>query len=156
MTEPRILIIAYGNPLRSDDGLAWRVAEKLSEQYLTRDVEIITCHQLTPELALPASQASLVLFIDAANAGIPGEIATQPIEARQSSSIFTHEFSPSTILNVAQELYGRCPNAFAISLCGECFDHGETLSQKVKESLPRLLTHVKGLIQSANTALLPL
>jgi hydrogenase maturation protease len=155
MPAPKILIIAYGNPLRSDDGLAWRVAEDLSEQYLTSDVEISTCHQLTPELALPASQASLVLFIDAARAGIPGEIATQPIEAWQSSSIFTHEFSPSTILNVAQELYGRCPRAFAISLCGECFDHGEVLSPKVEESLPRLVAHVKGLIQE-NTSLLPL
>jgi hydrogenase maturation protease len=155
MPAPKVLIIAYGNPLRSDDGLAWRVAEKLSEQYLTSDVESIMCHQLTPELALPASQASLVLFIDAARAGIPGEIATQPIEARQSSSIFTHEFSPSTILNVAQELYGRCPKAFAISMCGECFDHGEVLSPKVVESLPRLVAQVKGLIQ-ANTSLLPL
>jgi hydrogenase maturation protease len=156
MPAPKILVIAYGNPLRCDDGLAWRVAEKLSEQNLPSGVEIITCHQLTPELALPASQASTVLFIDAARAGIPGEIATQPIKPRQLPSIFTHEFSPSTILNVAQGLYGRCPEAFAVSLCGECFDHGETLSQKVKESLPGLLTHVKGLIQAASASLLPL
>jgi hydrogenase maturation protease len=155
MTEPRILIIAYGNPLRCDDGLAWRIAEKLSEQNLTSDVEIVMCHQLTPELALPASQVSTVLFIDAARAGIPGEITTQPIKPRQSSCIFTHECSPSTILSVAQGLYGRCPKAFAISLCGECFDHGEVLSPKVEESLPRLVAHVMGLIQ-ANTSLLPL
>jgi len=156
MTEPRILIIAYGNPLRCDDGLAWRIAEKLSEQNLTSDVEIVMCHQLTPELALPASQASLVLFIDAARAGIPGEIASVLVEPQRASSVFTHEFSPSTILNLAQGLYARCPEAFAISLCGECFDHGETLSQKVKESLPRLLTHVRGLIQAATPSLLPL
>jgi hydrogenase maturation protease len=155
MPAPKILVIAYGNPLRCDDGLAWRVAEKLSEQNLPSGVEIITCHQLTPELALPASQASTVLFIDAARGGIPGEIATQPIKLRQSPSIFTHEFSPSTILSVAQELYGLCPEAFAISLCGECFDHGEVLSQKVEERLPRLVAQVKGLIQ-ANTSLLPL
>jgi hydrogenase maturation protease len=155
MPAPKVLIIAYGNPLRSDDGLAWRVAEKLSEQYLTSDLEIITCHQLTPELALPASQASLVLFIDAARAGIPGEIASVLVEPQRASSVFTHEFSPSTILNVAQDLHGRCPKAFAISLCGDCFDHGEVLSPKVEGSLPRLVAQVKGLIQ-ANTSLLPL
>jgi|SRR5450631_281590 hydrogenase maturation protease len=155
MPEPRILIIAYGNPLRCDDGLAWRAAEKLSKLNFHGDLEIITRHQLTPELALPVSQANTVIFIDAAQGADPGEITSGPVKPQRSSSALTHDFSPSTILSVAQGLYGRCPEAFAISLCGECFDHGEVLSPKVEESLPRLVAHVTGLVQ-ANTSLLPL
>jgi hydrogenase maturation protease len=140
-----ILIIAYGNRLRCDDGLAWHVAEKLAQLNLSSEVEIIARHQLTPELALPVSQAATVLFIDAARAGVPGEITSGPLEPQQLSSVFTHEFSPGAILSVAQELYGRRAEAFAISLCGECFDHGETLSEKVEESLPRAVALVSEL-----------
>jgi hydrogenase maturation protease len=133
-----ILVIAYGNPLRCDDGLAWHAAEKLSQLNLPH-VEIITQHQLTPELAVLLSQAKTVFFIDAAQAGIPGELAWGPIEQQSSSSTFTHESSPAAILGLAQELYGRCAQAFTISVCGECFEHGETLSAKVEESLPHVV-----------------
>lgn len=150
MPAPRILIIAYGNPLRCDDGLAWRVAEKLSELNLPSDVEVITRHQLTPELALPISEALTVLFIDAARAGAPGGIASMSLQPQRAASIFTHEFSPSTILNAALELYGRCPEAVGISLCGECFDHGEVLSAKVEASLSRVVAAVSEFIFKAS------
>jgi len=43
------LIIGIGNPLRSDDGVGWVVAEQL-----TRDSDassdVLTVYQLTPEL----------------------------------------------------------------------------------------------------------
>ena len=139
---PGTLIIAYGNPLRCDDGLAWHVAKKLAELSFSSDVEIITRHQLTPELALPVSQAAIVLFIDASRTGIPGELASGPLNPQPLSSVFTHELSPGTILSLAQELYGRSAEAFTISVCGECFDHGETLSAKVEESLPRVVALV--------------
>lgn len=135
----RILIIAYGNPLRCDDGLAWHAAEKLSLRKLSGDVELVTRHQLAPELALLASRAANVLFIDAAHAGVPGELRWAPVEAQQQASPFTHDFSPAAILGLAQELYGGRPRAFALSLVGECFDHGETLSSEVRESLPKLV-----------------
>lgn len=136
---PGILVIAYGNPLRCDDGLAWRVAEELAKLNLPSDVEIFTRHQLTPELALPVSQATTVLFIDAARTGVPADLAWRPLKPQPSSSLFTHECSPAAILGLAQELYGRCAEAFTISLTGECFDHGETLSKRVEENLPRVL-----------------
>ena len=159
MQTARILIIAYGNPLRGDDGLAWHAAQKLSEQGLPEDAELITRHLLTPELALPVSEAATVLFIDATRAGVPGELTSAPVKPqRQASSVFTHEFSATTILGMAQELYGKCPAAFSISLCGECFEHGETLSARVEEGLPRLVALVSEFIHSANpsqTARLP-
>jgi len=139
---PGILVIAYGNPLRCDDGLAWHVAERLAELNLSSDVEVITCHQLTPEMALPVSRAATVLFIDAACVGTPGEITSERSEPQASSCAFTHTMSPGAILNMAQELYGSSGEGFTISLCGECFDHGDQLSPKVKASLPRVVALV--------------
>lgn len=145
----RILVIAYGNPLRCDDRLAWCAAEGLSRLDLPGDVEIITRHQLTPELAFDVSQASTVLFIDAARTGVPGELVLAPLKPQRRASVFTHEFSPEAILGVAQDLYGSCPEAMTISLCGECFDHGETLSPRVKENLPGLVAFARDLINKA-------
>jgi hydrogenase maturation protease len=134
----RILVIAYGNPLRCDDGLAWRAAEDLSQSDLPGDIEVIACQQLTPELALAASHASTVLFIDATLTGVPGELVCAPLRPQRQSNAFSHDFSPEAILTLTQELYGTCPEAFTISLCGESFDHGEVLSPNVIKSLPRV------------------
>jgi hydrogenase maturation protease len=139
MATPRVLVIAYGNPLRSDDGLAWQAADELSHLELPEAVEIVTRHQLTPELAQIVSEVSYVLFLDAARPGVPGEVVSTQIRPQKQSSLFTHEFSPAGILGTAKELYGRCPDALVLSLVGECFDHGEGLSAKVKANLPRFV-----------------
>ncbi len=152
-----ILIIGIGNPLRCDDGVAWRVNAELSRQSLPEGVEIVTQHQLTPELAFPASNAGTVLFLDAAQDGIAGELRCEPVTAQRTSGIFSHEFSPGTILSLAQELYGKCPRAFVVSLSGECFDHGETLSHCVEQNLPRVVSFMMQLVTNCvpNTNMVP-
>jgi hypothetical protein len=64
----RVLVIACGNPLRSDDGVAWLAAEQL-RQTLQPPAKVICVHQLTPELAEEASRAEIVFFIDATRIG---------------------------------------------------------------------------------------
>src|SRR5690242_21899872 len=68
-----VLIICYGNPLRCDDGLAWHAAEQLNPLFSPARVQIITCHQLTPELCETLHQVNTVFFIDAGSDGTPGE-----------------------------------------------------------------------------------
>lgn len=51
----RVLVLGYGNPLRSDDGLGWRVAVELFRANASVDVLVLPCHQLTPDLAETAS-----------------------------------------------------------------------------------------------------
>lgn len=46
-----MLIIAYGNLLRGDDGLASRAADELAQKVEPSKVEILQRHQLAPELA---------------------------------------------------------------------------------------------------------
>ena len=138
----RVLILGYGNPLRSDDGLGWRAAEELSRNVSSPDVEVLIRYQLTPELADTVSQAEAVFFLDARHDGEPGELTFQPVTPEASPASFFHQLSPATVLALCRELYGRCPPAFLVSLCGECFDHGERLSPRVAASLPHLTTLV--------------
>lgn len=140
----QILIVGYGNPLRRDDGVGWRAVEALSLNLPFPEIEIIVRHQLAPELADNLRYADLVIFIDAAQGGQPGELTCEPLTLQQGT-IRSHQLSPAHLLALAQQLYGATPRAFAVSLCGECFDHGATLSASVEAGLPKLIALVESL-----------
>src|SRR5262249_2677626 len=130
-TSMSILILAYGNPLCSDDGIGWRAAEELSRTLSSPAVDILTCQQLTPDLAAAVSLADAVFFVDASREGQPGEISCVPISAAMTIESFTHHGSPGAVLAMAQRLYGSSPRAFMISLTGERFEFGDHLSPKI-------------------------
>jgi hydrogenase maturation protease len=137
----RVLIIGFGNPLRSDDGVGWRVAEELKHKLSGRGVEVITRHQLTPELADAVSRSAVVFFVDA-QYGVPGTVTCSRVRPQAPTDAFSHQLSPASVLGLAQELYGQAPHAFTFSICGECFDVGEALSPQVTENIPDLVARV--------------
>ena len=141
---PRILIVGYGNPLRCDDGLGWRAAEELARTMPSPHVEVIIRHQLAPELADNLRRVDAVFFIDATRGDQPGEVNCKPVLA-QPWIPYGHECSPAAVLALAQQLYGATPQAFAVTLCGECFDHGDAISAPVEAGLPKLTALVKDL-----------
>ena len=65
-----VLVIGYGNALRTDDGIGWHVAERLADDARLDGVMVIQRHQLTPELALDISRADLVVLIDASQSAV--------------------------------------------------------------------------------------
>lgn len=83
---PRALVIGYGNPLRSDDGIGWRVAEELRGRVDASRIEVIECRQLTPEMAEQIRTAGLVVFVDAAAEGAPGEWRHHRLRAEDSGT----------------------------------------------------------------------
>jgi hydrogenase maturation protease len=140
----RVLIIGFGNPLRSDDGVGWRAAEELERKLSGRGVEVITSHQLTPELAEAVSQSTVIFFLDA-RCGVPGTVTCSPVRPQAPIEAFSHQLSPGAVLGLAQELYGQAPVAFTFSIFGECFDPGEGLSPQVTKNLPDLVARVAAL-----------
>ena len=142
----RVLIIAYGNPLRSDDGVAWQAAEELKRKLPSSQAEIICAHQLTPELAEPISRSDAVIFLDASRNGELGRVTCEPVSSRSADQHFWHHLTPDSLLALGARLFGATPRAFSVSLCGGSFDHGETLSPAVINSLPRLVERVCELV----------
>ena len=143
----RLLIVAYGNPLRSDDGVAWRAAEALQEVFSPNEVEILTMHQLGPEVAESISRSQCVIFVDAAaGPGRPGEIEIKELSSTNSegadSSAFCHAVSPGNVLALAAQLYQARPKAFSVTIVGGNFQHGESLSPAVEAALPSLLARI--------------
>lgn len=141
-----MLVIGYGNSLRGDDGVGVAAAERLHETLQTRQVRVLTCQQLTPELANEISKTDRVIIIDAAKGEIPGQITISKIKPNNGSAIFTHELQPSTLLACAQELYGKHPPAFLVSVTGYSFDFSDELSDRLKEVMPEVLARVRELI----------
>jgi hydrogenase maturation protease len=146
----KALIIGYGNPLRGDDGLGWHVAHALEREGYGEDVEIIACHQLTPELAEPVSQAELVVFVDARWDGTPGSCADQTVVPRSAEAgSFSHACDPAALLGWGKDLYGGCPQAVMLSVTGESFAHGEGLSPRVLAALPVLRGQIRRIVAHA-------
>ncbi len=141
----RVLIVAYGNPLRSDDGVGWIVADELHPRLASPLVEVMRLQQLLPEVAESVSRAETVIFVDASRDGEPGEIRCQPVAAPPTKVQFSHQLSPAEVLGLACQLYGATPQAFCVTLAGESFEHGEGVSGKVAAHLPLLAAEVEQL-----------
>ena len=141
-----VLIIGYGNSLRSDDGLGWHMAQELLRIVDSARVEIISCGQLTPDLAQPISRAGTVLFIDAARDGCLGELRCERVIPASKPAAFTHQLSPSALLALARDLYGASPEAHLFAIRGQWFDYGESLSPAVSDHLPMLLARIREFI----------
>lgn len=147
---PRILIIAYGNPLRSDDGVAWRAAEALRGKLPPEELEIVCLHQLGPELAESASRSQCVVFLDAAAGPHPGEIEIKELRGTPESakaSAFAHALNPQAIVTLGAQLYHAHPRAYSATITGETFEHGESLSRAVGAALPDFICRIERLVR---------
>ncbi len=140
-----LLVIGFGNPLRSDDGLGWRAAERLAETQ--PDTAVVTTHQLVPELAETLSECERAVFIDAADPAAsgaePGTVLVQDLVPRSPEpSAFSHHLDPAGLLAMAQTLYGYAPKAQLITVVGASFDFGEQLSPSVQAALEAIVRQI--------------
>jgi hydrogenase maturation protease len=139
----RILIVGYGNPLRGDDAFGRRVAERLLELEHDPAVEILSLHQLTPELMDPLSHADFAIFIDAGASGEPGGIVERRIDPQSANRVaFTHQATPEALSAGARALYGRAAEAIMISVAGADFSLGSELSPPVAGHLEEVVAMV--------------
>jgi len=143
----RALVIGYGNPLRGDDGLGWRVADELETCLEPGEATVLACHQLTPELAAPIAKADLVVFVDARVGERPGRVAVERVEAGGIDGwSFSHHLTPAALVTMAATLYGRQPTARVVSVEAAAFDDSVVLSAAVEAAVPAAVRCVQALI----------
>ena len=144
-----MLIIGYGNPLRGDDGVGWRVAEAARAALPEGAATVLAVHQLTPELSAPISRAGRVVFVDAAAEGEPGTVNCFALEeagqrpALQPSG--SHQTTPDALLAMAGELFGRRPPATMVTIAGESFAVSEALTPVVVAAVPEAVKYIVAL-----------
>jgi hydrogenase maturation protease len=133
------LVIAFGNPLRQDDGVAWEVARALESQ---PGLDVRTVQQLVPELAWAMSDADTVVFVDAARAGRAGHVKRETIVAADPMGAGAHALDPARLLGLCRSLYGRAPTTSAVSIAGARFGFGEALSEPVRRAVPSAVREI--------------
>lgn len=159
MSVPRrVLLIAYGNLSRRDDGVAIHVIRRLQRRSglpagaldedatidLGEDAEAYCLHQLEPELAETVAERDVVVFIDAHVAGLAwGPVHWQEIDPYYRPGLVSHHLKPEAILALSASLYGRSPKGYVLSILGTDFDFGEELSpetsSRADEAVERLV-----------------
>lgn len=135
----RALIVGYGNTLRGDDAFGWRTAERLRAEIRDPEVEVITLHQLAPELMEPISRAQLAIFIDAAVSA-----STQP---PRTGSAFTHHVTPQALVEGARSLYGRAAEPVVLTTAGANFEFGEKMSPAVERAVQETVEKVMAILR---------
>lgn len=148
-----VLVVGYGNSLRSDDGLGWHIAGRLAEDPRLDGVAVLQRHELMPELALDFSRVGLVVLVDASHTPAPGTFSIDRVEPAEGSGMtWSHHLSPSSLLALARELYGEAPEVVAVSVGVESFEVGDRLSPLVEEALPRVADAIVALIAERDDA----
>jgi hydrogenase maturation protease len=143
---PEILVIGYGNTLRSDDGIGQEIAEEVAKWHNPK-VRSLLLHQLTPELAPEMAQAKKVIFVDAIEkAGEIREIELRNVTAMEEKQGFTHQGNPQSLLYLTQQLYQKFPQVWWLLIPGVNFDFGEDFSAIAIQGMEKALTIIKKLI----------
>jgi hydrogenase maturation protease len=143
----RTLIIGYGNPLRGDDGVGWRIASRLLEIIGDEFANVLAVHQLTPELAESIGEAKLVIFVDAGYGGKPGSWKCEPVapDALPSNAL-AHSLTPAGLLAYAEAICQAKPEALVLSIAAAAFDCGEQLTPRLEAVLPEVVQYICALI----------
>ena len=147
------LVLACGNPQRGDDGVALQVVNCLRRGLCDPATEFHSQQQWTPELAEPISKAEIIIFVDAAIGMPPGSIVCRQLQPTASTPPgSTHHTSPESLLQLADELYGKHPvRAYLLTIAGASFEMEETLSEPVRRAIPRSVDRIKALLSGVTT-----
>ena len=147
------LVVGYGNPLRGDDGIGWVIAERLADDPRMAGVEVVACHQLTPELALDVSRVDLVVLVDARSGPPAGTVAVERVDAAGANgTTWSHHISPASLVALARELYGRAAKVRVVSVEAGSLDVGENLSPLVQAAADRAVDAIAELVLRAADA----
>ena len=142
------IVIGYGNSWRGDDGAGPDVALRIEAMGLPR-VRTLAVHQLTPELAEALSFAKRAYFVDVTIASREEPVVVEPLTAECANPLATHTFDPRALLWLAQVLYGRSPRAWLVTISGNQFNPGTTLSAVVRTHAEQAALRLARWIQQA-------
>jgi len=153
LPKKSILIYAYGNPGRQDDGLGNCMVDLL-EPWLSENgidnVELDSNFQLNIEDADIIKDKDIVVFIDASIEDID-QYQLGIVEPSEGRSEFTmHAASPAYILALCIKLYNKHPETYLLQIKGYEWEFQEGLSDKAAENLDSAATFLKEKIISAD------
>ena len=147
----KVVILGSGNCQRQDDGLAHIALDQLKLADLPADVEFVYSHQLLPEHSMIASQADLLIFVDATQTGSPDEVRLERVYPDGKFPSPSHHLTPSALLTLLERVYGVEPEAYLATVRGASFDFGEGLTARTERLIPMLVQEISRIVEERAT-----
>jgi hydrogenase maturation protease len=144
--RPGVLVVGYGNPLRGDDGVGWRVAETIVSDPRLAGARVMTAHQLLPELAVELGEAGLAVLVDARLGEPPGSISVKHVAPCAEGSPFGHHLTPAALAALALTVAGRSADVVVVSIGINATEPGTGLSHAVADAVPAVREVVADLV----------
>ena len=141
MKRPHLLIIGYGNTLRSDDGVGPRLVEAVGSRRLPQ-VRTLICQQLSPEHSSLVALAGAVIFVDAA-VDAPSAVQWREIKPGPAAQLFAHSADPRTLLAFARDVFGQVPQAWWLTIPAVNLEFGEELSPVTEAGYHEALENIQ-------------
>ena len=143
-TRPLRLVIGYGNTIRQDDGVGYRLAEFLAQHPPSLDfcdLKAIAVHQLTPDLAAEVAQATEVIFVDMVPTSPTVQLHQLTPQSQMSvgKTSLGHLSDPQCILQLSDRLFGASPQGYWLLIPGERWEMGEDLSPLAQQGFSQAL-----------------
>ncbi len=145
----KIVVIGFGSPIRGDDAFGPLVADQLAEELQLPEVEVLSRHILTAEMAEGLRDATFVLFIDAAINGPVGEVVQRTLVPRQDvDDTIAHSVDARGLLAWTEALYGQSPPAILLSTRAVTLDYANyQLSPAVRATVRPVIDRVEQLVR---------
>jgi len=165
--EIKLLIFGIGNPGRGDDGLGPRLIERLRGGRGRRarpsprkrpaarvpgragavpEFDAEFRYQLNVEDALTIRDYDVLVFVDARETG-EAPVEFKEIAPSKTISFSTHEMEPASVLALCEELYGKGPRAYVLSIRGYAWDVGERLSERAEKNLGQAVKRFRAFLR---------
>ena len=147
----QFLVIGYGNELRGDDAVGRLAAAAVADWHLP-GVQVLSVHQLAPELAEPLAAAECALFLDAHSASDSSGILIRRLSPSTTAPDLGHAADPTRLLAWAERLFGRAPASWWITIPAADFSFGAPLSSHAQLGLTEALAAIHLLLQRDGSA----
>ncbi len=152
-SSKKVLLYAFGNPGRQDDGLGNRFIEEIEKWIRDQGidhVELDSNFQLNIEDAYNISGREIVIFIDASVEDIE-DIDFSEVEPSEGRSEFTmHSASPAFILALCKKIYNRHPRTYLLQIKGYEWEFTEGISAEASLNLGKAVSFITEKLMDEN------
>jgi len=152
MKKKRIAVIAIGNELMGDDGIACAVLNALSKEKISQDVDLVDGGTGGISLIHMIRKYKKVIFIDSGDfGGNPGEIKIftpeEAVSTKETMRYSLHEGDLLELIHLSKEI-GEAPESVKIvAIQPKKIELNTTLSPELIDAIPEIVRDIKSLLE---------
>ena len=152
MKKKRIAVIAIGNELMGDDGIAGAVLNALSKEKTSQNVDLVDGGTGGISLIHMIRKYKKVIFIDSGDfGGNPGEIKIftheEAVSTKETMRYSLHEGDLLKLIHLSKEI-GEAPESVKIvAIQPKKIELNTTLSPELINAIPEIVRDIKSLLE---------